>query len=372
MIAALIAASLLQDPIPAHEIHFKSHDGYEMFGKLVRPSAAGRYPVVVYVQTAEGMTVDMKRPLGGGRTFNYFDLYRKKLPEMGVAFFSYEGRGVSMGDQPPRYEKIDRAAFDTSTLSNKVLDCISAIAAVRSRSDVDPSRIYLMGASEGTLLAAEVASTVPDLVAGLVLYGVLTSNMRYNFAYIMTDGAFLVYLDAFDANKDGLITKSEFENDPKKYRANALRGAGFEVFDQDGDGSFTVEEMKKLTKPYLDALENENFEALDAWGRTAAAVALPKDWFKDHFAHPTIWSFLSNLDVPVGCFQGALDSSVPISGVKLMEKKAVAAGKKKMEFHYFDDLEHTLGIGRYFVDGTVPAGHTAIFEFIRKGMGSGE
>src|SRR6185503_6827009 len=106
------------------EIPFKSHDGYDMFGKLTVPETGKPRAVLISVQTAEGATVDMKRPNGRGGTFNYFDLYRVKLPEMNVAHFSYEGRGIRMGPDPPRYEQIDRAIYDTSTLENKVCDIL--------------------------------------------------------------------------------------------------------------------------------------------------------------------------------------------------------------------------------------------------------
>ena len=73
------------------ELPFQSHDGYPMRGKLTIPNTTRPYAaVVVYVQAAEGMTVDMKRPLPNG-TFNYFDLYREKLPEIGVGFSSTRG-----------------------------------------------------------------------------------------------------------------------------------------------------------------------------------------------------------------------------------------------------------------------------------------
>ena len=39
------------------EIPFKTHDGYAMFGKLTIPDSAGRHPVLIYCQTAEGMSV---------------------------------------------------------------------------------------------------------------------------------------------------------------------------------------------------------------------------------------------------------------------------------------------------------------------------
>jgi dienelactone hydrolase len=173
------------------EIPFSSYDRYEMFGKLTTPTSTGKHPVVIYVQAAEGMTVDMKRQKSRTETFNYFDLYREKLPEMNVAFFSYEGRGITMGDKPPRFETINWDIYNTSTLENKVRDVMSAVELVRKQPGIDASRIFLMGGSEGTLLAAEAASRIPKQIKGLILYGVLTANMRENFKYIVTDGSFL-------------------------------------------------------------------------------------------------------------------------------------------------------------------------------------
>ena len=43
------------------EIPFTSYDGYKMFGKLTIPASGGPHALVIYVQTAEGMTVDVKR-----------------------------------------------------------------------------------------------------------------------------------------------------------------------------------------------------------------------------------------------------------------------------------------------------------------------
>lgn len=351
------------------EIPFKSHDGYDMLGKLTMPQSSQPHAVVIYVQTAEGMTVDMKRPKGREDTFNYFDLYREKLPEMNVAFFGYEGRGVRMGDNPPRYEQIDWDIYNTSTLENKVRDVLSAVEVVKKQSGIAASRIFLMGASEGTLLAAEAASRAPKAIKGLILYGVMSATMRETFRYIMTDGADMVYRGFFDADKDGRITKAEFEADPRKYRERALRGANFEIFDRDKDGFFTLEEMKMLTKLYLDAIDTDNFAVLDRWAKTSASVSTPKDWFKDHFTHQPIWAFLSQLNMPIGFFQGSADTSCSIEGVKGLEEMAKKAGKSNMEFHYFDGLDHTLDIGLYFVKGTMPEGHKAIFEFIRRETG---
>src|SRR5262245_45879737 len=84
------------------DIPFKAHDDVPLYGRLVLPATNPPRAIVLYIQTAEAQTIDVKRPLGNGKTFNYYDVYRDKLPPMGIAFFSYEGRGVRMGDDPPR------------------------------------------------------------------------------------------------------------------------------------------------------------------------------------------------------------------------------------------------------------------------------
>jgi len=351
------------------EIPFLSHDGYEMFGKLTVPTSGGSHPVVIYVQTAEGMTVDMKRHKSRTETFNYFDLYREKLPEMNVAFFSYEGRGIRMGDKPPRYETIDWDIYNTSTLENKVRDLLTAVEIVKEQPGIDGSRIFLMGASEGTLLAAEAAVRSRGQIKGLILYGILTSNLKDNFRYIITDGAFLPWVKFFDTDKDGRVSKQEFEADPHKYREKVLQNAPFESLDKDKDGFFTAEELGVISTRLRDlreALDSNNYAVLDEWARTSAAASTPKDWFKDHFAHQPIWTFLSALDIPIGLFQGDNDAMVPIEGVKKLEERAKKAGKSRMEFYYFDNLDHSLNIGEYFVKGSLPAGHKTIFEFIKK------
>jgi pimeloyl-ACP methyl ester carboxylesterase/DNA-binding transcriptional ArsR family regulator len=346
------------------EVPFMTHDGYPMLGKLTMPDTGGGHAVVMYVQTAEGMTVDMKRPLGANRTFQYFDLYRTKLVEKNIGFFSYEGRGIRNGGEPPRFETIDREVYNTSTLENKVRDAISAVAALREQPGVDASHILLMGTSEGTLLAAETASRIPDQVHALALYAVLSENMRGTFKFILTDGGFLAYRGFFDTNRDGAISQQEFEADPRRYREQVFRNAPFDTFDRNGDGNFTVDEMRPLAAPLLDAVDADDFAVLDRWTQTAAGVSTPTNWFRDHFAHAPIWTFLEKLDMPVGFFHGEADTNTSAAALRDLEARARAAGKTQMEFHYFPGLDHSLGIVAYFVNGTIPAGHQAIFEFI--------
>jgi hypothetical protein len=82
-----------------------------------------------------------------------------------------------------------------------------------------------------------------------------------------------------------------------------------------------------------------------------------------------MWSFLSGLTMPIGLFHGIDDNLTPVEGVRALEDLAKKAGKTNMEFSYFGGLDHTLGIGAYFVRGTLPDGHQAIFEYIARQTG---
>jgi len=338
----------------SREISFKTFDDLPMSGRLVLPRTNPPRAIVIYVQTAEGATIDQKRPLGGGKTFNYYDVYRDKLPPMNVGFFSYEGRGISMGDAPPRYEKIDWPVFNTGTLENKIRDLLSAIEIVRRQEGLQRTPILLLGCSEGTLLAVEATSRKPDSVAGLVLYGVAASNLRQILTHIFTEGYFMQYR-SLDENKDGAISKEEWDK--------RIKSTDFSRADLNGDGKFDVDDVKIMLKKSLDAIANNDYEVLQE-SLKAGAATLPQGWVKDHFAHAEMWSFVSKLKMPIGCFQGDADANVPIAAVKELEAKAKKANLTNMEFHYFEGLDHSLGIGQYFVNGKLPAGHQAIFEYI--------
>ncbi|MEM7387778.1 MAG: hypothetical protein AAF514_22815, partial [Verrucomicrobiota bacterium] len=148
----------------------------------------------------------------------------------------------------------------------------------------------------------------------------------------------------------------------------AMEKAGQEVpfsqADRNKDGTFNAIDFEVLNKHLVDAIDANDFEVLQAWAKKSAAVAVPKDWFKDHFNHADNWTFLSKLDIPVDCFHGDMDAMTQIGPVKELEAKARKAGLSKMEFHYFDGYDHSLKVGRYFATGKLPRGHRAIFEFI--------
>jgi dienelactone hydrolase len=351
-------------PYKTLEIRFTSHDGHGMFGKLTVPDSPGPHPVVVFVQTAEAQTVDT-RVQGPKGPLDFFDLYRRELAAVGVGFFSYEGRGVQMGDQPPRYLKVDRPVYNTSTLENKVRDAITAVRVLQKQPAIDASRIVLRGHSEGTLLAAETASRMPKEIRAVALSGVLT-YLPAALTFMMTDGWFWQHQAHWDANRDGVITATEFQADPRGIRKLMPPDFLFSNFDHNGDGRYTVDDVRQARKPMVDAVGAGNAEAAMPFLKGAAAVEIPDGWVVDHFRHAPIDTFLSQLQIPVGLFQGAVDQLTPASEVRALESRMKAAGKSNMEFQYFPDHDHSFGGLQYFLRGTPSSGYRALFDWVRR------
>jgi hypothetical protein len=183
------------------------------------------------------------------------------------------------------------------------------------------------------------------------------------------DGNFLMLRGYFDRDKDVTITLKEFEDDGRGFRKAAMPTAPFSMFDLDGNGVYTVEEARTRAKQLHDAVDADNFEIVDAFLAKTAMVSIPKGWARDEFAQPPMWTFLSALTMPIGLFHGTDDNLTSVEGVRALEALAKKDGKTNMEFSYFGGLEHTLGIGAYFVRGTLPDGHQAIFQYIGKQTG---
>jgi pimeloyl-ACP methyl ester carboxylesterase len=350
------------------DIPFTSHDGYPMVGRLTLPDTPGPHAVLMLVQNAEAQPIDGEiRPDPAGPRVRVHNLFRENLAPLGIGFFSYQGRGVSSnaGGGPV----IDRAVYDTSTLTNKVRDGISAVRTLQKQPGVDASRIVLRGHSEGSLLAAGIAVEIPSEVRGLALTGVIGTTLKGATAFMSSAGIYLQHLGHWDTNRDGRITVQEFEADPKGIRKQMPPGFEFKNWDLNGDGVYSREEAVTLTKPLTDAVLSDNLDGFLPWLTASAVVQVPgtmASWYRDHMAYPAMWDLLSKLSMPVGIFQGEIDANTPAADVRELEAKAKGAGKTNLEFHYFPGLDHGLGTATYFTTGRPSAAFAALFEFVNR------
>src|SRR5262245_8070215 len=106
-------------------------DGETMAGKLSLPEGTANITeIVIYVHGTGPSTYDKHRKVGD-REFNYFDLFAQEFNKRGIAFFTYNKRGVEPGDTPPLYEKVDREKFRKVAPSIELKDLSALISYLR-------------------------------------------------------------------------------------------------------------------------------------------------------------------------------------------------------------------------------------------------
>lgn len=148
-----------QEPKPpfayeSQEVSFENkRAGVTLAGTLTLPGSAGPHPAVILI-TGSGPQNRDEELLG----HKPFLLIADYLTQHGIAVLRYDDRGVgrSTGD------------FGTATSADFASDAVAALDFLKDKSNIDPSRIGLLGHSEGGMVATMVAAEHTD-VAFLVL-----------------------------------------------------------------------------------------------------------------------------------------------------------------------------------------------------------
>src|SRR5687767_13314074 len=113
-----------------------------------------------------------------------------------IKFTTHDGHAMTGA------RELDRAVYDTSTLDNKVRDGIAAVRVLQKESGVDASQLFLRGISEGTLLAVQIAATIPKEIKGLVLSGVIGDTLKSSLKFMAGRGTYMQHLGHWDARSE--------------------------------------------------------------------------------------------------------------------------------------------------------------------------
>jgi dipeptidyl aminopeptidase/acylaminoacyl peptidase/uncharacterized membrane protein len=147
-------------PYSAEEVSFKGPGGITLGGTLTKPlNARGPLPAVVTITGSGQEDRDEYVPLAGG--VRLFRQVADTLSRVGIAVLRLDDRGLgaSTGD------------FGASNTADFAEDTRAALAYLRSRADIDPKRLALVGHSEGGMIAPMVAATDPALKAIAIFAG---------------------------------------------------------------------------------------------------------------------------------------------------------------------------------------------------------
>lgn len=149
---------VLQRPYPyrEEEVAFESSPGVRLAGTLTMPTGAGPFPAAVLI-TGSGPQ-DRDEALLGHRPFL---VLADHLTRQGIAVLRYDDRGFakSTGD------------FSQAVSADFAIDAAAAVMFLRSRGEIDPRRVGLIGHSEGGMVAPMVAVKDPEIAFVVLLAG---------------------------------------------------------------------------------------------------------------------------------------------------------------------------------------------------------
>lgn len=339
-------------------------DGETVTGRLCLPDSAMVSTIVVVIHGTGPNTYLDKRP-----GFNYYDVLADGFCEQGVGFFSYDRRGVSMGDEPPMYHKIDSAKYRKYTPSMEAADVESMVAVLKKDRRFRDCKIALYGISEGTMIATMVAEHGNVKIDALLLHGYAHDNM-YDIIRWQDEGNSSIRQvnEFFDKNGNKAVSPEEY-NAEGQYM-DALRAAFFQNLPMDSldvvkDGILDVEDMRILRMPFHKVLMDKITKGDEGWIQ-ANYVHLTMPWLREHFALEPNKTRMLRLDLPIFIFHGTDDANVPVESVYDISERFRVCAKTNLATFVFGKHNHTLDFETWLTTKKHSEGQQKVFDIAAK------
>ncbi|MEZ6102108.1 MAG: alpha/beta fold hydrolase [Pirellulaceae bacterium] len=350
----------------AHEIiELTLDDGEVIKSKLYLPDRAEHVKAIVCIVHGTGPnTYEDPREVAGKR-FKFYDMIGDELVRRGLGCFTFNRRGVEIGEQPPNFDTVDREKFRKGVPSVEVNDIGTMIATLRKRPELSNARFVLLGFSEGTMVASLVAERKENDIAALMLVGYAHENLYDIIKWQFSGESSMRNLrPPFDANQDDDISREEFESSedvPTAWREKVLQGVSFDSLDRNSDGVLTVEDYRILLAPHYKMLL-EKIEANDADWVWDNFFRVSIEWLNEHFQLEPNKVRLLRLDMPIHVFHGKRDANCDVEGVYDLRRSFEEAGKDNLRTWIFDDHDHQLNFFDWIFKDKMSKGYQRLFE----------
>ena len=270
-------------PFAAEEVTVQAK-GFTLAGTLLLPKTGkGPFPAVITITGSGQETRDEALPIAGLENYRPFRQVAETLASRGIAVLRVDDRGVG------KSKGIE--TLEAATSSDFANDVRAQLDYLRSRSDIDPERIALVGHSEGGMIAPMVAATDPRIRAIVLMAGTAKRG-------------------------DAIIL----------YQMN-------EALEQ--DVTLTAETRAKKRAEQ----EEHIHKAVEGGDSSKLPLILRSAWMKEFMAHDPL-PMIRKVRQPILILQGALDRQVTADQAAMLEQAAREAGNKDVTARVFPNLNH--------------------------------
>ena len=300
---------------------------------LVGSGAGNRYE-----DAPASVTVDKKPAL-------LFKGIEEQLIARDIAVFVYDKRGVTPKDATFQDEDVNREIFSkTADAEHLASDALHAFDALRTMPEIDPSRVSVLGHSEGTALAMKIVEERPE-VRSLLMLGLWTRNFE-QIGYYQGVINLMRLFEVMDADQDGYLTREEVLPfiadsqgqiqawDDQTFEGRLLPGIR-SVFDATGDGRVSEQEWRYVFEQQHKYGELQIHDPSMPWRSLK-----PRSWAAQYEAEgdylPRHIQFCAKIHV----FHGEIDIQTPFEDALELRDSCQDRGTPLASFHSYPGEGH--------------------------------
>ena len=317
--------------------------GWKSKGELTYPRGAkGRLPVVVLLHGSGPNDMDQTLPGGKGSTFVPI---AQAAAKEGYAVLRFHKRGV-VGVGPVLTKDATQLA-PADPYSRILQDAAAVVRFAAASSRVDPSRIFLLGHSEGTQVASNLAATpaaygIPK-PAGVIEMGVVGIEVKQLLIFQVAGVKTARLHEESDIDGDGTLTHREAADgllgQPKDtaagYRKVLLKGSKVNpATDRNADGRLSID--SEVGPVFRRQAGVRAYPALT--GVDPATQAYLTDIGK----FPTASQDLPRFSGPVLLLNGQDDIQTPARAAIVADAALTRAGHRDHELITYPGMSHTM------------------------------
>jgi acetyl esterase/lipase len=326
--------------ITREQVRIDFGKGWVTDAELTYPTrATGRLPLVIFLH-GSGHN-DMNQTLPGGKGATFPPLAQAAGRE-GFATLRFNKRGVT-GIGP--VESTDPAQLAPKNPYEQIqLDAAAVVRFAARSPKVDPAKIFLLGHSEGTEVAANLAAAPAQFgipkPAGVVEMGVVGLPIKQLLTFQIYGRLLAELHDEFDVDGDGRLTAAE--------TADGLLGQPQEVAEQfrsvlldpatdrNHDGRIAIDaEAGPVLRELTHIDDYPDLPDLDAYTISYA---------KDIARFPTVSQALPKFSGPTLLLNGENDIQTPARAAIVADAAVAAAGHPDHRIVIYPGMAHTMNI----------------------------
>lgn len=333
------------DGITREQVRIDFGTGWVTQAELTYPTGSdGRLPLVVFLHGSGRNDMNQTLPDGKGSTFVPL---AQRAGREGFATLRFNKRGVT-GVGP--VESTDPAQLLPERPYEQIqLDAASVVRFAARSPRVDPSRIFLLGHSEGTNVAANLAADprrfgIPE-PAGVVEMGVVGKPVKDLLTFQIYGRLLLQMHDEFDVDGDGWLTATEAADGlvgqpaevAEQFRGVLLKGRKVSPStDRNHDGRIAIDaEAGPVLRRATQIGRYPNIPGLDEY-----TVAYAKDLGR----FPTVTQALPRFAGPTLMLNGENDLQTPARVALVADAAVAASGNTDHRIVIYPGMGHTMNI----------------------------